>query len=186
MEDDQIVALYWQRDENAIRQTEKKYQRYLSTIAYHILADLEDSKESVNDTYLKAWYSIPPHKPNILATYLGKITRQLSIDIFRKKHRGKRMSSEYTLSLSELEECVPDGNVTDESIDLYLLAEAISIYLGTLSSEARNTFVGRCYYMDSLQEVAAYYGFSISKVKSMLHRTRIGLKAYLEEEGFEV
>ncbi len=96
------------------------------------------------------------------------------------------MSSEYTLSLSELEECVPDGNVTDESIDLYLLAEAISIYLGTLSSEARNTFVGRYYYMDSLQEVAAYYGFSISKVKSMLHRTRIGLKAYLEEEGFEV
>lgn len=186
MEDNQIVTLYWQRDENAIRQTEKKYQRYLSTIAYHILADMEDSKESVNDTYLKAWYSIPPHKPNVLATYLGKITRQLSIDIFRKKHRAKRQASEYALSLTELEECVSGVNVTDESIDLYLLAEAINTYLGRLSPEARNTFVGRYYYMDSLREVAAYYGFSVSKVKSMLHRTRMGLKAYLEQEGFEV
>lgn len=90
MQDAQIVALYFQRDENAIRQTEKKYKRYLSKIAYNILADYGDSEESVNDTYWKAWNSIPPHKPNILAIYLGKITRQSAIDIFRRRHRVKR------------------------------------------------------------------------------------------------
>lgn len=184
MNDDMIVDLYWQRDENAIRETEQKYGRYLSKIAYNILSDFEDSRESVNDTYLKAWNSMPPHKPNVLATYLGKITRQLSIDIFRSRNRKKRRASEYTLSLSELEECVSGGDTTEQSIDLHLLAEAIDSYLGSLSSEARNTFVGRYYYMDSIREVAAYYNMSESKAKSMLHRTRLGLRTYLEQEGF--
>lgn len=184
MKDDMIVALYWQRNENAIRETEQKYEHYLSKIAYNILSDFEDSKESVNDTYLKAWNSMPPHKPSVLATYLGKITRQLSIDIFKRRNREKRRASEYALSLSELEECVSGGDTTEQSIDLQLLAEAINAYLCKLSPEARNTFVGRYYYIDSIREVAAYYNMSESKAKSMLHRTRIGLKAYLEQEGF--
>ena len=87
MRDEVIVGLYWQRDENAIQETERKYGRYLSKIAYNVLADLEDSKESVNDTYLKAWNSMPPHRPEVLSTYLGKITRQLSIDMFRGRNR---------------------------------------------------------------------------------------------------
>ena len=94
MQDDRIVAMYWQRDEAAIRETEEKYGSYLLKIAYNILFDLEDSKESVNDTYMKAWDSIPPHKPCILSSYLGKITRQLSIDIFRTRNRIKRRASE--------------------------------------------------------------------------------------------
>ena len=95
MQDEMIVALYWQRDEKAISETERKYGRYLSKIAYNILSDWEDSKETVNDTYLKAWNSMPTHKPSILSTYLGKITRQLSIDVFRTRNREKRKSSEY-------------------------------------------------------------------------------------------
>ena len=186
MQDDLIVEMYWQRDENAICETEQRYGRYLFKIACNILADIEDSRESVNDTYLKAWNSIPPHKPVVLATYLGKITRQISIDIFRTRNRQKRRASEYALSLSELEECVSGGNATEREVDLHLLAEAISEYLGKLSCEARNTFVGRYYYMDALKEVAAYYGMSESKAKSMLHRTRIGLKSYLEQEGFDL
>lgn len=186
MQDDMIVALYWQRDESAILKTEQKYGRYLSKIAYNILSNIEDSKESVNDTYLKAWDSMPPHKPHILATYLGKITRQLSIDIFRTRNRAKRQTSQYILSLSELEDCVSGGDTTQQHIDLHLLSEAINAYLYTLSTEARNTFVGRYYFMDSIKEVAAYYGMSESKVKSMLFRTRQGLKAYLEQEGFEL
>lgn len=186
MEDNMIVALYWKRDEAAIRETEQKYGRYLSKIAYNILADMEDSKEIVNDTYLKAWNSMPPHQPNVLSTYLGKITRQLSIDVFRYRKREKRRASEYAISLSELKECVSGGNTTEQNMDLQLLAEAINTYLYTLNPEARNTFVGRYYYMDSIKEVASYYDMSESRVKSMLHRTRKGLKAYLKKEGFDL
>lgn len=186
MQDDKIVALYWQRDENAIRETEQKYGRYLSRIAHNILSDVEDSREAVNDTYLKAWTSMPPHRPDVLATYLGKITRQLSIDIFRRRNREKRRASEYALSLSELEECVCGDNTTELDVDLHLLAEAINAYLHTLTPQARNTFVGRYYYMDSIREVAAYYGMSESGVKSLLFRTRQGLKNYLEQEGFQI
>lgn len=184
MQDDKIVALYWQRDENAIRETEQKYGRYLSKIAHNILSDVEDSREAVNDTYLKAWNSMPPHRPEVLATYLGKITRQQSIDIFRHRNREKRRATEYALSLSELEDCVCGGNTTEQDVDLRLLAEEINAYLHTLTPQARNTFVGRYFYMDSLREVAAYYGMSESAVKSMLFRTRQGLKKYLVQEGF--
>ena len=186
MQDDLIVALYWKRDEAAIKETEQKYGQYLSKIAYHILSDIEDSKESVNDTYLKAWNSMPPHKPEFLAAYLGKITRELSIDIFRRRNREKRKASEYALSLSELEECVSGGDTTQESVDLHLLAKAINTYLYTLTPKARVVFVGRYYYMDSIKEIAAYYNMSEAKTKSMLYRARIGLKAYLEKEGFHV
>lgn len=186
MHDEAIIGLYWQRDENAIRETEHKYGRYLSKIAFNVLADIEDSKESVNDTYLKAWNSIPPHRPEVLSAYLGKIVRQLSIDKFRGRNRKKRQTSEYVLSLSELEDCVSIGDATEQDVDLHLLAQAIGTYLKSLTPQARNTFVGRYYYMDSLKEVAAYFGMSESKAKSMLHRTRQGLKAYLEQEGFVV
>ena len=184
MEDDLIVSLYWNRDEQAIGDTEKKYGRYLVKIAYNILSDLEDSKESVNDTYLKAWASIPPHKPSVLSTYLGKITREVSIDIFRKRTSSKRQASEYAISLSELEECVSSGDATMQDVNLHALVETINTFLRTLSSEARNTFVGRYYFMDSIREIASYYGMSEAKVKSMLHRTRIGLKANLEQKGY--
>ena len=186
MQDEAIVGMYWQRDENAIQETERKYGRYLSKIAYHVLADLEDSKESVNDTYLKAWNSMPPHRPEVLSAYLGRITRQLSIDMFRGRNRKKRQASEYALSLSELEDCVSGKDTTEQDVNLHLLSEAIGAYLRTLTPEARNTFVGRYYYMDSLKEVAAYFGRSESRAKSMLYRTRQGLKAYLEQEGFVV
>lgn len=185
MQDDRIVAMYWQRDEAAIRETEKKYAGYLLKIAYNILFDLEDSKESVNDTYMKAWNSMPPHRPGVLSSYLGKITRQLSIDIFRTRNRVKRQASEYAVSLSELEECI-SGGTTEQEVELHLLADAINAYLGTISKEARTTFVGRYYYMDSIKEIAAYHDISESKVKSMLYRTRQGLKIYLKGEGFEI
>ena len=136
MDDNLIVELYWIRDEAAIRESESKYSRYLTKIAYNILADLEDSEESVNDTYLKAWNSMPPHKPGVLSTYLGKITRQTSIDIFRKRNSKKRHGSEYTLSLSELEECIPDEGGPEQELKLHELAKTISTYLRTLSPDA--------------------------------------------------
>ena len=128
MQDEMIVALYWKRDEKAISETERKYGRYLSKIAYNILSDWEDSKETVNDTYLKAWNSMPTHKPGVLSTYLGKITRQLSIDAFRTRNRDKRKHSEYAVSLSELEDCISGSETTEQSVELKLLAEAINTY----------------------------------------------------------
>ena len=186
MEDTEIVSLYWDRNEAAIRETETKYDRYLTKIAYNILADLEDSRESVNDTYLAAWESMPPHKPAALSTYLAKLTRRISIDRFRYRTRDKRMASEYAISLSELGDCVSGGNTTDEAVNVKLLADAIGIYLRLQSEEARTAFIGRYYFLDSLKEAAAYCGMTESKAKSLLHRTRLGLKEHLRKEGFEL
>ena len=186
MEDEKIVSLYWQRSEDAIRETEEKYDRYLTKIAYNILSNHEDSRESVNDTYLAAWNSMPPHQPSVLSTYLAKITRRLSIDIFRHRNRDKRKGSEYAISLSELGDCVSGGNTTEEIINVKLLADAIGIYLRTLPEEARTLFIGRYYFLDSLKEAAAYCGMTESKAKSLLHRTRLGLKEYLIKEGFDL
>lgn len=184
MTDERIVELYWNRDESAVVETQSKYGSYLTKIAYNILTDMEDSLESVNDTYMHAWKSMPPHRPSVLSTFLAKITRRISIDILRKKSRDKRIPSEYTFSLSELEECIPERGDVEQQIEAEELGKAISLYLKTISPEARRLFVGRYFFLDSLKEVAAYCNMSESKAKSTLHRTRCGLKSYLEKEGY--
>ena len=186
MRDDEIVTLYWKRDERAIKETKNEYGRYLFKIANNILADFEDSRESVNDTYLAAWNSIPPQRPSVLSTYLGKLTRRISIDLFRKKNREKRRASEYALSLNELEECIPGGSMPEDEVEVKLLAKSINDFLRMQPEEARNLFVGRYYFLDSLKDVARYCGMSESKAKSILFRTRCSLKTHLEQEGFMV
>ncbi len=184
MQDDKIVALYWQRDESAITETKNKYDRYLMKIAHNILSSFEDSEESVNDTYLAAWDSIPPHTPNHLSVYLGKITRRISIDIFRRKNRCKRQASEYALSLIELQDSIPSESSPENILETQLLAKAINDFLKTVSETARNLFIARYYFLDPLREAAKYCGIGESKAKSMLYRTRCSLKAYLEKEGY--
>ena len=184
MEDEQIVALYWERDEQAISETERKYDRYLLKIANNILNNQEDSRESVNDTYLAAWNSMPPHRPGVLSAYLAKLTRRISIDCFRYRTRNKRMASEYAVSLSELSDCVSGGNTTEEIVNAKALADAIGVYLRLQSKETQAAFLGRYYFLDPVKEIARYLGMSESKVKSLLYRTRLGLKEHLEKEGF--
>ena len=184
MEDERIVTLYWERSEQAIAETEKKYDRYLEKIAHNILNNIEDSRESVNDTYLAAWNSMPPHRPSILSAYLAKLTRRISIDRFRYRTRDKRMGSEYAISLSELSDCVSGGNTAEEIFNAKALADAIGVYLRLQSREVQTAFLGRYYFLDPVKEIAAYLGMSESKVKSLLYRTRLGLKEYLEKEGF--
>lgn len=186
MEDEKIVELYWARQEDAIAHTQEKYDRYLTKIAYNILASIEDSRESVNDTYLAAWNSMPPHRPSVLSTYLGKLTRRISIDIFRGRNRAKRAPSQYDLSLEELGDCVSGGDTTQEQADARLLAQAIGAFLKAQSRETRELFLCRYYYLDSLKETAACCGVSESKAKSTLYRTRLALREYLEKEGFAV
>ncbi len=186
MQDEKIIELYWLRNETAISETEHKYGQYLTKIAYNILNNIEDSRESVNDTYLKAWNTMPPQKPNILKTYLGKITRQLSIDVFRTRNRKKRNASQYAVSLSELEECIPDGNDVEQEVELQLLGRIINDFLYTLPDQTRHIFVCRYYFCDSIKNISAFFAISESKVKSILFRTRNALKSHLESEGFFV
>lgn len=186
MKDQQIVDLYWERKEDAIRQTEQKYGAYLSKVAYNILADFEDSQECVNDTYYAAWNSIPPNRPSVLLTYLCKITRQVSIDVFRKKNSTKRYASEYALSLEELGDSFSDGNTPELEFDAKLLDDAINAFVRALPKDVRNAFIGRYYFFDSLKDVAAYCGMSEAKAKSLLYRTRQKLKDHLVKEGFDL
>lgn len=184
MEDCMIVDLYWKRDERAIEETDKKYNRYLYKIACNILNNSEDTNESINDTYFAAWNSIPPNKPNVLSTYLGKLIRRIAIDIYRKKSRQKRKGDEYALSLSELSECVPDDSLLEERLEAELLSEKISEFLRDQKEETRNIFVCRYYYFDSVENIARCLGISKAKVKTVLHRTRLELKKHLEKGGF--
>lgn len=186
MKDNDIVALYWERNEEAIAETQRKFGAYLSKVAYNILSDFEDSKECVNDTYLAAWNSMPTNRPSILSTYLGKIVRQISIDVFRKRNTLKRYASEYAVSLDELGDGFSDGMTPELALDAKLLDEAINRFVRELPDDARNTFIGRYYFFDSLKDVAAYCGMSESKAKSLLYRTRQSLKAYLVKEGFDL
>lgn len=184
MTDAEIVSLYLQRSEAALTETQQKYDGYLTQIAYNILSDREDAHESVNDTYWSAWNSIPPHQPQVLSAYLAKLTRRISIDRYRSRSRVKRGSGEYALSLEELEECLPAGDSTIGESDLRMLAQTINCYLRTLSPIPRCMFIRRYFHSDSLQTIAAQYRMSLPKTKSMLHRTRQGLKQYLKQEGY--
>ena len=186
MEDREIVDLYWDRNERAISETAEKYERYLLKIAWNILADREDSEESVNDTYLHAWNAMPPHRPSLLSTFLGKITRQLSIDIYRKRHASKRGGSEYALSLDELADCVPATGGPEQEFEANELASAIDRFLRDLPAEARNLFLARYYFMDPLKDAAASCGLTEANAKTVLFRTRQKLKEYLGKEGYAV
>ena len=184
MQDSEIVRLYQNRDEAAIGETAAKYAPYLTQIAGHILDDPGDTQECVNETYFRAWNSIPPHAPESLKTYLGKIVRQLSIDRYRTKHREKRKTTEYALCLDELGECCSGSASTEQLLEAKELARAIAAYLQTLDREKRMLFVCRYYYMDSIAEIARRFSISEAKVKSTLHRIRIGLKTHLKQEGY--
>lgn len=184
MEDDRIVALYWERSEQAIKETDAKYGKYCYSIAYNLLHNTEDAGESVNDAYLEAWNSIPPHKPNVLSAFLGKITRRLSVNRFRSTHAAKRGGGEYPLLLDELAECIPAKSTVEEQIELKELAETVNRFLGSLSAEKQQVFLRRYWYADSMESIAKKFGFTVGKVKSMLFHTREALREHLKKEGF--
>lgn len=184
MDDNRIIELYWKRSEAAISETASKYGGYCYSIAYNILTNPEDAEESVSDTYLAAWNGIPPHRPNILSTFLGKITRRISIDRWRTRSAYKRGGGQIVLALEELEECVPGGQSVEQDFARRELARAFNRFLDTLTDTERNIFLRRYWYMDAIADIADSFGFSQSKVTSMLHRIRGRLRKQLEKEGF--
>lgn len=181
MDDLEIIELYWERNERAIDETNNKYGRLLYNISFNILSNHEDSQECVNDTYIKAWISIPPEKPRSFTAYLGRIARNLSIDYWNKNRAQKRYSGGDIL-LSELEDCIPSVNTVWAEIESKTLSGIVSDWLNTLPKEDRIVFVRRYWYGDSIKDLAARVGTTPSKLASRMYRLRSDLKDVLEKE----
>ena len=181
MEDFEIVDLYWARQERAIDESDRKYGRMLSSLSFSLLSSHEDAEECLNDTYLAAWNAMPTDRPTYLGAFLSRITRNLSIDRYRKSHRDKRGGMENLLE--ELTECVPDTNSVQKEYENGMLADALNTFLASLDGEKRAMFLRRYFYSQSVTEIALALKISESKVKVTLHRVREKLKLVLEREG---
>lgn len=186
MEDIKIIALFWDRSEEAITEIAAKYGSFCHSIAYNILASNEDAQECVNDTYMDAWKRIPPHRPAILSSFLGKITRHLAIDRWRKRIAEKRGSGEMELALEELTDCISSSDEPQQEMEAKELEALIRRFLQIVPNTSRIIFLKRYWALESIQMIAAEMGLSIPKVKSSLHRTRMKLRKFLNEEGYYV
>ena len=185
MEDEAILDLYFARDERAVVETDRKYGGYCFTLANSILHNEQDAEETVSDTYLKAWRSIPPKRPSILKMFLAKITRNLAFSRWRKYTAEKRGGGTYTALLEEWRDCLPDTDGRDADDDL-TVQEALNRFLRRLPADRRRIFVRRYWYGDPIREIAAAYGGSESRIKMQLSRTRQELKEFLEKESIAI
>ena len=183
MEDQQIIRLFWQRDEAAIKESQIKYGAYCTAVARNILHSVQDTEECVNDTWMRAWDTIPPEKPNRLAVFLGRITRNLAIDRFRKGKAQKYGNGQTALCLDELSECIGEESPVEDRL---ALKELLDTFLRSLPEKNREIFLLRYWYMMSVSEVAERYAMSEGAVKMLLQRVRSRLKTYLEQEGIGV
>ena len=186
MNDQEIVRLYFDRDQQAISETSRKYGSYCYTIAWNILYNREDSEECVNDTYMDTWNAIPPARPLSLKAFVGKITRNNALNRYEKAHAGKRGGGETPLCLDELSECVSGQDEMKDLEDYEHLVTCLNQFLSLLKKDQRIIFVRRYWYLNSIQEISRDYGMSESKVKVTLSRLRSRLKTYLEKEGVHV
>ncbi len=184
MDDLDIIELYFARNEQAIKETEEKYGKLCHNIAYNILHNHEDSEECVNDTYIGVWNAIPPEKPNNFKSFVCRIARNLALKRLESQSRQKR-SAEVLLSLDQLTEVLSDENIT-EGISDAEIGQLISRFLRSEKENARNVFIRKYYFFDSVYEIAKRYSFTESKIKNMLLRTRKKLKEYLIKEGVEL
>lgn len=186
MDDSNIVQLYWDRDERAIPETAAKYGAYCAAIARNILGSAEDAEECVNDTYLRAWNAMPPARPGVLAAFLGKITRNLSINRAARESAAKRGGGAYPAVLEELAEIVSGGDSAEQALMGRELARAIDAFLGGLPAAKRRIFICRYWYFDSVGDIARRFGMTEDNVSVTLHRLRSKLRGYLSERGFDL
>ena len=184
MEDSKIIDLYWARNENAIAETDAAYGGKLCNLAQRIVLNWEDAEESVSDTYMKAWDTIPPQRPNYFFAYLAKICRHFALGKLDWKNAAKRKAEVIALT-KEMELCIPDES-RDRELEGRELGRILNSFLADLTPENRCIFLRRYWYVDSVAEIAQRYGISESKVKTQLHRTRKKLSTFLEKEGITV
>lgn len=186
MSDEQIVELYWQRDERAIRETDRKYQHFLLTVAHNILRDAQDCEECLNDTYLGAWNAIPPARPKVLQAFLATIMRRTAIDCYKRKKRQKRIDSELTVALSEVEELLADGSDPAAELDAHELGRVISEFIRALPKRRMYIFMSRYYTARPIGEIARLLGCSESTVNKEIAAIKRDLKEKLEKEGYSL
>ena len=182
MEDSQIIDLYWARLEQAIQETDTKYGGYCRAIAHNILKSMEDSEECVSDTWLRAWNAMPPQRPSVLSAFLGRITRNLSLD----RCKAARGGSSFPAALDELSECVPAGGSVEQTMDERELGQAIDRFLRTIPEKQCSLFLRRYWYAESISQIAERYSLKENTVKSILFRTREQLRKFLQKEGVAV
>ena len=183
MKDTEIVELYWRCSDQAIRETEMKYGAYCRTVAYNILENREDTEECVSDTWFSAWNAMPDKRPDKLAPFLGRITRNAAITRALERTRLKRGGGELPLALDELDECIASGYSLEAETERRELEAALARFVRALPETERKIFVARYWFLAPIAELAEKFSFSQSKVTSMLHRTRKKLQRYLTEEG---
>ena len=183
MDEKQIIELYFARSERAITETDRKYGRLCYGIAFHILDSREDSEECVSDTYLRTWNAIPPNRPNRLAAFLARITRNLALNRYARYSAEKRGGGEVPLALEELAECVPAPDRVERKAEEVFLKDVLNRFLGELQPETRRIFLRRYWNLSPVSEIAEFYGISESKVKTSLFRTRGKLRSFLQKEG---
>ena len=186
MSDEQIVELYWQRDERAIRETDRKYQHFLLTVAHNILRDAQDCEECLNDTYLEAWNAIPPTRPKVLQAFLATIMRRTAIDRYKAGKRQKRIDSELTVALSEVEEFLADGSDPAAELDAHELGRVISEFIRALPKRRMYIFMSRYYTARPIGEIARLLGCSESTVNKEIAAIKRDLKEKLEKEGYSL
>lgn len=184
MDDNKIIELYFKRDESALSETDKKYGRYCYGIAYNILFDREDSKESVNDTYLGAWNTMPPKRPAVLSSFLGRITRNIALKRYRERSAAKRGGGAVAVSLEELSECIAASDTVERTMERQELSRIVDSFLRALPEGERNVFIRRYWYCDEISAIAKRYGATKGKIKMMLLRTREKLAKELRREEF--
>jgi len=184
MEDALIVALYMERAEDAIAETDRKYKPYLLRVALNILPDRQDAEECVNDTYLRAWNSIPPHQPTRLSTYLGKIARHLALDRYEALTADKRGGGQLPTLLEEWRDCLPQ--TAGDPADDMALRDALNRFLYTLPADKRRLFLRRYWYADPIRQIARDRGWTESRVKMQLSRIRQQLREFLEKESISL
>ncbi len=186
MDDSKIVALFWERDEAALKEVSQKYGAYCLTIAQNILGNREDSEECVNDTYLRAWNSIPPNKPAALGSFLGRITKNLALDRMRFSLCEKRGGNKENVSFDELDRFVSGSYSVENESERQEILDAINAFLKGLPAKKRQMFVARYWQYYKLSELGEFFGMSESSVAVELGRTRKKLKEYLIKRGFEI
>ena len=185
LSDQEIIELYWARNERAITETDAKYKRYLFTIAYNILHDRLDCEECINDTYLGTWNTIPPEKPYVFQAFISKIMRNIAVNRYKKNKADKRVPSEMTLSISEIENVFPDPSTTEEAYMISQISHIISEYLRGLSDKNAFIFISRYYCSDKIADIAKMLHTSESTVFRELTKMKNSLKEILIKEGYD-
>ncbi len=186
MDDQKIIELYFQRNDKAIEVTKEKYGSYCAVVANNILADMRDTEECLSDTWLRTWNSIPPQRPSYLRLFLGKITRNLALDVVKKQSRKKRGSGEYELAIDELQEVSTSAYAVEDEIEKKELCKCMNQFLRTLPERDCNIFLRRYFYFESTKQIAGLYNMKESNVLGILSRTRHKLRMYLVQEGYWV